>query len=99
MKRLCCVLALTAFVLGIFATIALQCFMGTLMQKCISWPVTDQNLTSDAFFPLRIVNHSIDLDFHEHMNNPSTTQPDVVSKPQKPGCENMSGLVFSCLSF
>lgn len=66
MKRLSCVLVLTAFMLCIFATINLQLFMGSLRQKCILMPVLHYNLTV-------FDNQSSDFNFYEHINNPSTT--------------------------
>lgn len=73
LKRLSCVLVLTAFTLCIFATINLQSFMGALGQKCISLPVTDHNLTSDIFYSRYYDDQSSDFNYQEHVNNPSMT--------------------------
>ncbi|CAG05621.1 unnamed protein product, partial [Tetraodon nigroviridis] len=73
MKRLSCVLALTAFMLCILSIIGQLLFQGSLRQKCISWPEADHNLTSHSFISHYDDDQSSDFNYYEHVNNPSTT--------------------------
>lgn len=72
-KRLSCVLILTAFMLCIFATVGLQCFVGVLRQKCISTSLFSQNLTSDAYYDTSYYDtESTAFNFQEYINNSGT---------------------------
>ncbi|XP_029698186.1 sodium channel protein type 2 subunit alpha-like [Takifugu rubripes] len=69
-KRLSCVLILTAFMLCIFATVGLQSFMGNLRQKCISTSLFSQNRTSDIYFTSYYVNESTAFNYQEYITDP-----------------------------
>lgn len=72
LKRLSCVLLLTAFLLCIFATVGLQSFMGSLRQKCISNSLFSQNLTSDIYSTSYYGNESTAFNYWEYVNSPGT---------------------------
>lgn len=71
-KRLSCVLILTAFMLCIFATVGLQSFMGNLRQKCISTSLFSQNRTSDIYFTSYYDNESTAFNYQEYITDPGT---------------------------
>uniref|UniRef100_H3D8B0 Sodium channel protein n=1 Tax=Tetraodon nigroviridis TaxID=99883 RepID=H3D8B0_TETNG len=73
MKRLSCVLALTAFMLCILSIIGQLLFQGSLRQKCISWPEADHNLTSHSFISHYDDDQSSDFNYYEHVNNPNNS--------------------------
>ncbi|KAJ8383482.1 hypothetical protein AAFF_G00219990 [Aldrovandia affinis] len=73
-KKMVNVMILTVFALAVFALIGLQLFMGNLRQKCVRWPIPDNDFNStislnDTVAFNTTVNGTSTFDFNEYINN------------------------------